>query len=99
MIVGVVAGHRANEDVGMSERVKKVVPLWVFGLLVAGALAFGAQRAMAEPAFLTCNPAIYNGGTCVDDDECVTNCNTIFGGGQWEQALCNESIGCCRCLL
>ena len=99
MIVGVVEAHRANEEVGMSERIKKVVPLWVFGLLVAGALAFGAQRAMAEPAFFTCNPAIYNGGTCVDDDECEDNCDTIFGMGQWEQALCNESIGCCRCIL
>jgi hypothetical protein len=95
----VVHVFRDNKEDLMSERVKKVVPLWVFGLLVAGALAFGAQRAMAEPAFLTCNPAIYNGGECEDDTECIANCNTIFGMGQWEEALCNESIGCCRCLL
>jgi hypothetical protein len=83
MIVGVVAGHRANEEVGMSERVKKVVPLWVFGLLVAGALAFGAQRAMAEPAFFACNPAIWNGGEYEDDTECARNCDAVFGMGGW----------------
>jgi len=83
----------------MSERVKRVVPLWVFGLMVAGALAFGAKHAVAEPAFLVCNPLIYNGGTCVDDTECASNCDDIFGPNNWEQAICNESIGCCHCLL
>ena len=82
----------------MSERIKKL-PVWMVGLLVAGALAFGATRATATPAFLVCNPEIYNGGTCVDDDECAENCDAIFGMGQWTFAQCHEGIGCCRCIL
>jgi hypothetical protein len=83
----------------MSERVKKVVPLWVFGLLVAGALAFGAKRALAEPVYFTCNPQIWNGGACANDDQCADNCDAIFGEGMWDAAHCNESVGCCQCLF
>lgn len=82
----------------MSERVKKVVPVWVFGLLVAVALAFGAQRALAEPAF-SCNPLIWNGGECSSPAECADNCDARFGEGNWEQANCNPTVGCCECLL
>jgi len=99
MIVGVVETHRVNQEVVMSERVRKVIPVWVFGLLVAGALAFGAQRALAEPAFFACNPAIWNGGECSSQQECVTNCDTIFGVGGYDTAQCNLTVGCCRCLL
>jgi hypothetical protein len=81
----------------MSERVKKV-PLWVFGLLVAGALAFGAKRAVAEPVFLTCSPLVYNGGTCSSQAECVLNCNALYPNG-YDHAYCNLSVGCCRCFL
>lgn len=80
----------------MSERVKKV-PLWVFGLLVAGALTFGAKRALAEPAFLVCDPPGWNGGTCTSQQACEGNCDAIFGMGGWEEADCIG--GCCRCLF
>jgi hypothetical protein len=82
----------------MSERVKKL-PVWMVGLLVAGALAFGATRAMATPAFLDCNPQMYNGGTCASQQECADNCHAIFGVGGWTIAQCHLPLGCCRCIL
>jgi hypothetical protein len=80
----------------MSERIRKV-PVWLFGLVVAGALAFGAQRAMATPAYFTCTLPT-NGGTCADHAECVANCNAIYGEDGYVEAICTGD-GCCRCLL
>jgi hypothetical protein len=80
----------------MSERIKKM-PAWLFGLAIGGALAFGAQRAMATAAFDTCNDPPYNGGTCADKAECEDNCDSIFGVGNWTQARCQGN--CCECVL
>jgi hypothetical protein len=80
----------------MLEKIRKL-PVWLFGLVVAGALAFGAQRAFATPVSFTCNNPPYNGGTCTDQSACASNCDAIFGVGNWTQARCQG--GCCECVL
>ncbi len=79
----------------MSEAIKKT-RAWLFGVMVVGALAFGATKAFAQPAFLTCNNPPYNGGTCTDLASCEANCTAIFGG-DWVEARCQG--GCCVCYL
>ena len=73
----------------------KGVSVWVFGLLVAAALAFGARTAFAEPVTADCP---YDGwvylGSCIDTPDCREKCQAVHG--QEAVGTCNSN-NCCRC--
>jgi hypothetical protein len=78
-------------------RLLKAASISAFGLLVAVALAVGAQSAFARSVTMTCtyNPPRYL-GSCSTQAECDANCKLV--NGQESVGHCG-SDGCCQCLF
>jgi hypothetical protein len=77
----------------------KAVSVWLFGILVAAALAVGTRSAFAQSVTLTC-PDDGNGrlGSCANQAECKDKCDAVHGVGN-SIAHCSGTPGCCTCLF
>ncbi len=77
----------------------KAVSVSVFGLLVATALAVGAQSAFAESVTAVC-PDNGSGllGSCINTPDCQAKCDAVHGDGN-STGICSGTPGCCRCLF
>jgi hypothetical protein len=76
----------------MSKRVKSGTG-WLFGLLVAAALAVGARTAFASSSACGFHPP-EQVGSCSGQEGCEEACD-IYSPG-WQVAICNGQ-GCCHC--
>jgi hypothetical protein len=80
----------------MSKRVKSGTG-WLFGLLVAAALAVGARTAFSSTGMSGCTPVPPGqAGTCATQQECEDLCDVFLPN--WQFAICNGQ-GCCHCYL
>ncbi len=77
----------------------KALSISAFGLLVAVALAVGAQSAFARSVTMDC-PNDGNGrlGSCANQAECQAKCDAVHGVGN-STARCSGTPGCCTCLF
>lgn len=74
----------------------KAVSVSGFGLLVAAALAVGAQSAFARAVTTDCpNDGFRFLGSCSTQTECTTACRGVHGPDA--QGRCRD--GCCECLF
>lgn len=79
----------------------KGVSMWVFGLLVAAALAVGTRSAFAQPVTMTCPDDGYTRlGSCASQGECQAKCDAVHQPPGSSQGVCSGAPnGCCHCLI
>ncbi len=77
----------------------------VYALGVVGALAFGANQALARAPYSTCiyhfpilGACTQSGDHSVDSQACVNTCNA-YGGGPYSNSDCLDPGYCCVCRL
>ena len=75
------------------------VAKWVVGGLVVGGLVFGASRAMATPANMTCqNDGVNWFGVCQSEDNCNFLCRQAHSNEPDAHGSCTPVGYCCKCL-
>ncbi len=79
----------------MSKRVKSGTG-WLFGLVVAAALAVGARTAFASSSMCPFIPP-RDVGSCANQEECDALC-AFYNPGAPVIPVCNGA-GCCHCYL
>jgi len=87
-------------------RMMRRISTVVYGLGIVGALAFGANQALARAVYSSCPYHFPLLGACTntgnptqDSINCVTSCNNYGGGGgDYWFSRCAEPGNCCVCL-